>query len=100
LAFALRASEKMVLPFDSLLLALSVLDPIGIITGVFAGIVGFIGLIVLVIIGILVIVLVVGALIVLLPAIIVAIVVWFFTGSFFLAGVAFLIVAIISLVAI
>jgi hypothetical protein len=90
----------MVLPLETLVLALSVFDPVGIVTGILAGIAGLVGLIVLVIIGILVIVLIVGALIVLLPAIIVAIVVWFFTGSFFLAGVAFLIVAIISLVAI
>lgn len=91
----------MVLPLESLVLALSIFDPVGIVTGILAGIARFDGLIVLVIIGILVIVLIVGALIVLLPAIIIA---RLSSGSlreaFSLAGVAFLIVAIISLVAI
>jgi len=49
------------------------------------------------IIGILVIIVIVGVAIVLLPAIIVGIVVWFLTGSFFFAGIAFLVVAVLSL---
>jgi hypothetical protein len=57
------------------------------------------GGIILLVIGILVIVLIVAAAIVLLPAIIVAVLIWFLTGSFFYAGIAFLIVALISAVA-
>jgi len=63
------------------------------------GLADLFGGIVLLIIGILIIVLLVAAAIVLLPAIIVAILVWFLTGSFFYAGIAFLAVALISLVA-
>jgi hypothetical protein len=63
------------------------------------GIADLFGGIILLIIGILIIVLLVAAAIVLLPAIIVAIVVRFLTGSFLYAGIAFLIVAIISAVA-
>ena len=81
---------------DGLLLSLLAPNPLAILTGI----ADIFGSLILVIIGILVIVLVVGALLVLLPAIIVAVVVWLFTGSFFYAGIAFLIVAIISLVAI
>jgi hypothetical protein len=58
------------------------------------------GGIVLFIIGILVIALVVAAAIVLLPAIVVAVLIWFLTGSFFYAGIAFLVVALLSIVAI
>jgi hypothetical protein len=58
------------------------------------------GGIILFIIGILVIVLVVAAAIVLLPAIAVGVVVWLLTGSFFYAGISFLIVALLSLIAI
>ena len=57
------------------------------------------GGIVLLVIGVLIIVLLVAAAIVLLPAILVAVLVWFLTGSFFYAGIAFLVVALISLVA-
>jgi len=67
--------------------------------GILTGLADILGSVVLLVIGILLIVLVVGVLLVLLPAIIVAIVVWFLTGSFFYAGIAFLVVAIISLVA-
>jgi hypothetical protein len=63
------------------------------------GIADLFGGVILLIIGILVIVLLVAAAIVLLPAILVAILVWFLTGSFFYAGIAFLVVALISLVA-
>ena len=65
-----------------------------------AGMFDILGGIVLVIIGILIIALIVAAAIVLLPAIIVAVIVWFLTGSFFYAGIAFLVVALISLVAV
>lgn len=54
---------------------------------------------ILLIIGILIIVLLVAAAIVLLPAILVAVLIWFLTGSFFYAGIAFLVIALISLVA-
>jgi hypothetical protein len=74
----------------------SAVSPMGILTGI-ADVFG--GLL-LVIIGILVIVLIVAVALVLLPAIIVAIIVWFLTGSFFYAGIAFLVVALIGLVAV
>ncbi len=51
------------------------------------------------VIGILIII-PVGALIVFLPAVIVSVIVWFLTASLFLAGIAFLIVALISIVAV
>jgi hypothetical protein len=63
------------------------------------GIADLFGGAILLIIGVLIIVLLVAAAIVLLPAIIVAVLVWFLTGSFFYAGIAFLVVALISLVA-
>ena len=66
---------------------------------ILTGIADIFGGIIFLVIGVLIIVLLVAAAIVLLPAIIVAIVVWFLTGSFFYAGIAFLIVAVISLVA-
>lgn len=58
------------------------------------------GGVVLFIVGIAVIVLIVAAAIVLLPAIVVAALVWFLTGSFFYAGIAFLAVALLSVIAI
>lgn len=67
--------------------------------GILTGFADIFGSLILLVIGILVIVLVVGVLLVLLPAILVAVLVWFLTGSFFYAGIAFLVVAIISLVA-
>ncbi|MHB1868343.1 MAG: hypothetical protein ACYCPP_05295 [Nitrososphaerales archaeon] len=72
---------------------LAYLPHLGILTGILDILVGLIVLI----IGILIIVLVIGALIIFLPAIIVAAVVWFLTGSLLLAGIAFLIVAVISI---
>jgi hypothetical protein len=63
------------------------------------GVADILGGIILLVIGILIIVLLVAAAIVLLPAIIVAVLIWFLTGSFFYAGIAFLVVALISLVA-
>jgi hypothetical protein len=66
---------------------------------ILTGLADLFGGVVLLIIGILIIVLLVAAAIVLLPAIIVAVIVWFLTGSFFYAGIAFLVVALISLVA-
>lgn len=62
------------------------------------GIADLFGGIILLVIGLLVILFVVAAAIVLLPAILVAAVVWFLTGSFFYAGVAFLVVALISII--
>lgn len=57
-----------------------------------------IALIVLVVIGLAIIVLVVGSIILFLPAAIIAFVVWFLTGDLFLAGVAFLIIAVLMIV--
>jgi hypothetical protein len=54
------------------------------------------GLIALVVIGVIIIV-VIGAFIFLLPAIVVAFIVWFITGNQLLTGVAFLAVALLSL---
>lgn len=54
-------------------------------------------LLLLLIIGIALIILVVKILLFILPAGIIAVVVWFLTGSFFWAGVAFLVVALILL---
>ena len=65
---------------------------------ILSGIADVLGGIILLVIGILIIVLLVSVAIVLLPAIIVAALVWFLTGSIFYAGIAFLIVAIISLI--
>jgi hypothetical protein len=56
--------------------------------------------IILLVIGLLVIGLLITAALVLLPAIIVAALVWFLTGSFFYSGIAFLLVAVVWLVAI
>ena len=80
----------------SLLQSLQSYSALGIITGI----ADLFGGVVLLIIGILVIVLLVSVALVLLPAIIVAVIVWFLTGSFFYAGIAFLVVALISLVAV
>jgi hypothetical protein len=66
----------------------------------FNGVVGALGGVVLLIIGVLIIILIVAAAIVILPAIVIAFLVWLFTGSFFFAGVAFLVVAIISIFAV
>jgi hypothetical protein len=54
-------------------------------------------LLILLIIGLLIIIVLAKILLFALPAAIVAVVVWFLTGSLFWAGVAFLIVALISL---
>ncbi|MBS7648017.1 MAG: hypothetical protein QXK93_01740 [Candidatus Bathyarchaeia archaeon] len=54
-------------------------------------------LLLLLIIGIAIIILIVKVLLFILPAAIIALVIWFLTGSLFLAGVAFLAVAFISL---
>jgi hypothetical protein len=53
-------------------------------------------LIVLVIIGI-IIILLIRLLLMLIPAVLLALVVWFFTGSLFWAGIAFLVVAALSI---
>jgi len=54
-----------------------------------------IALVVLVIIGI-IIILLIRLLIMLIPAVLLALVVWFFTGSLFWAGITFLVVAALS----
>jgi hypothetical protein len=66
---------------------------------ILTGVADLFGGVILLIIGVLIIVLLVAAAIVLLPAIIVAVIVWFLTGSFLYAGIAFLAVALISLIA-
>jgi hypothetical protein len=63
------------------------------------GVADLFGGIILLVIGVLIIVFVVAAAIVLLPAILVAVLVFFVTGSFFYAGIAFLVVAVISIAA-
>jgi hypothetical protein len=65
---------------------------------VLPGFAALFGSAVLVIIRIIIIVLVASLALVILPAIILAIIEWFLTGSFFYAGIAFLVVALISLV--
>ena len=67
---------------------------------ILTGIADLFGGIILIILGILVIALIIAAAIVLLPAIIVAVVVFFLTGSFFYAGIAFLVVALLGIVAV
>jgi hypothetical protein len=91
----------MIIP-DSLLLMVQALSSTPLFIGekVFTGVADLFGGIILFIIGILIIALVVAAAIVLLPAIIVAVLVWLITGSFFYAGIAFLLVALISIVAV
>lgn len=68
--------------------------------GILTGTADLVGGIILLIVGILVIALIVAVALVLLPAIIIAVIVWFLTGSFFYAGIAFLVVALISIVAV
>lgn len=55
-------------------------------------------LILLLVVGIIIIIVVASVILFVLPAGIIALVVWFLTGSLFLAGIAFLVVAFISLV--
>jgi hypothetical protein len=55
-----------------------------------------IALVVLVIIGIIIIMLI-RLLLILIPAVLLAIVVWFFTGSLFWAGITFLVIAALSI---
>jgi hypothetical protein len=74
--------------------------PFFVLSDLLGGIVGLFGGVLLLIIGVIVIIFVVAAAIVVLPAILVAFLVWLLTGSFFFAGVAFLAVALISIVAI
>jgi hypothetical protein len=66
---------------------------------ILTGIADLFGGIILLVIGVVIIVFIVAAAIVLLPAILVAVVVFFVTGSFFYAGIAFLVVAVISIFA-
>jgi hypothetical protein len=72
---------------------------LSIVYGILTGIADLFGGIILLAIGVLIIIVIVAAAIVLLPAILVAFLVWLVTASFFYAGIAFLIVAIISVVA-
>jgi hypothetical protein len=67
--------------------------------GILTGIADLFGGIILLAIGVLIIIVVVAAAIVLLPAFLVAFLVWLLTASFFYAGIAFLIVALISVIA-
>ena len=76
----------------------SVLLPLALIPRILVGLADFFGFIILLVIGAVIIVLIVGLAIVFLPAILLALIVFFLTGSFFYAGIAFLIVALISLV--
>jgi hypothetical protein len=66
---------------------------------ILTGIADLFGGVILLAIGVIVIVLIVAAAIVLLPAIVLAFLVWLLTGSFFYAGIVFLLVAVISIVA-
>jgi hypothetical protein len=54
-----------------------------------------IALIVLVLIGLVIIIAIIGSIILFLPAAIIAFVVWLLTGDLFLAGLAFLVVALL-----
>ena len=54
-------------------------------------------LLILLIVGLLILVLIVKVFFLFLPAAIIAVVVWFLTGSWFWAGAAFLIIAVISI---
>ena len=63
------------------------------------GIFDLFGGIIFLVIGVLVIIFIVAAAIVVLPAILVAALVWIVTGSFFYAGIAFFVVALISIFA-
>lgn len=67
--------------------------------GIITGIADLFGGALLLIIGVAIIILVVAAAIVVLPAILVAFLIWLVTGSFFYAGIAFLVVAVISIFA-
>ncbi len=67
---------------------------------VLKGVADLFGGIILLAIGVVIIVFIVAAAIVLLPAILVAVLILFVTGSFFYAGIAFLVVAVISIFAI
>ncbi len=57
-----------------------------------------IALIFLLAIGLIILVVVVGSILLFLPAAIIAFVVWFLTGDLFLAGIAFLIIAVLMIV--
>jgi len=75
-----------------MLFVMSILDSLGL------GGVDWVFLLVLVVIG-LVVILLIKLFLVLIPAILVALLVWFLTGDLFWAGVAFLVVALLSLIA-
>jgi hypothetical protein len=67
--------------------------------GILSGIADLFGGVILLVIGVFIIIVIVAAAIVLLPAILVAFLVWLVTGSFFYAGIVFVIVALISAIA-
>ena len=56
-----------------------------------------IALIVLIVIGLLILILVVKFIVMFIPAAIVALIVWFLTSSLFFAGIAFLVIAVLSI---
>ena len=62
-----------------------------------SGLLGLLLLIVFVAVGLIIIVFVIKAVLFLLPAAIVALIVWFITGSHLLTGLAFLLIAAISI---
>ena len=84
----------MIFLLDSVLLGI-----IGSVPTILSGLADIFGGLILLVIGVLVIILVVAAAIILLPAIIVGAIIWFLTGSLFYAGIAFLVIALISAVA-
>jgi hypothetical protein len=67
--------------------------------GILTGLADLFGGVILLVIGVFIIIVVVAAAIVILPAILAAFLVWLVTGSFFYAGIVFLIVALISVFA-
>ena len=62
------------------------------------GLFGLIVFAVLVVIGLMIIIFVIGSLIMVLPATVIAIVVLLLTGSWFYAGIAFLIIAVLMII--
>jgi hypothetical protein len=62
------------------------------------GLLGLLVFAVLVVIGLLIIIFVVGSLIMFLPATVIAVVVLLLTGSWFYAGIAFLVIAVLMII--
>jgi hypothetical protein len=84
---------------NQLLILLHSSSHLFIVYGILTGIADLFGGVILLAIGVLIIIVVVAAAIVLLPAFLVAFLVWLLTASFFYAGIAFVIVALISVIA-